>query len=453
VEDNGITSVEEHYIMDGGTVLAVTDANGNIKHWNLYGNGLIGRLEDSGTKKYYVRDHLGSTRQVINDSSTPLEYYDYYPFGLVLRSDVAGQETKETFTGKEQVPATGYYYFGSRYYDAALAGWGTTDPAGQFASPYVYAGNPVSYVDPNGEFAFTSAIILGLKIASAAKAAHNIYQGYSQGGLNGGIQALMGTAAGYIASAGISSSGLFNFGNSFGGAVASGAVQGGISGGGVTAMYGGNFFDGALQGGLDGAATSGGQWLALKGAMAIDASIATRNSSHSNSDLGSDQVLHEIAKDDFGAEVGKRGLAKLTGQEVPNGYKLSNSGAFTQKVSWIERLFGINPGTSAEGLTRYLGNRQSEVYIAPSAYENYRRLYLVLGHELVHVQHYYAGLWEKHRSYFGPRSEYAAYQWIINAAQAKGWYILRGQYIDGMKQAGYSNTGYNHMDFICNDWY
>jgi len=168
-EDGGVTTIEEHYIMDEGTVLAVTDAAGTVQFWNLYGNGLFGRQEATGAKKYYLKDHLGSTRQVINSSGSLLEYEacpewmrrDYYPFGLVLRSNVAGQQTKETFTGKEQDPATGYYYFGSRYYDAALAGWGAIDPQNQFHSPYVYAGNPVSFVDPDGEFAWFVPIILG----------------------------------------------------------------------------------------------------------------------------------------------------------------------------------------------------------------------------------------------------------------------------------------------------
>jgi len=59
------------------------------------------------------------------------------------------------------------YYFGARYYDAALGRWSVTDPAGQFASPYAYAGNPVSYTDPDGEFAFIP-IAIGLAVGTYA---------------------------------------------------------------------------------------------------------------------------------------------------------------------------------------------------------------------------------------------------------------------------------------------
>jgi len=39
------------------------------------------------------------------------------------------EPTKETFTGKELDEETGRYYFGARYYDAALAGRRPPPPA------------------------------------------------------------------------------------------------------------------------------------------------------------------------------------------------------------------------------------------------------------------------------------------------------------------------------------
>jgi len=77
--------------------------------------------------------------------------YNYYPFGAVMHSSLS-EPTKETFTGKELDEETGRYYFGARYYDAALGRWPVVDPQGQFASPYAYANNPLSYTDPDGEF-------------------------------------------------------------------------------------------------------------------------------------------------------------------------------------------------------------------------------------------------------------------------------------------------------------
>ncbi len=50
--------------MDGNTILAVTDENGAIQHWNLYGNELVGRQKANSDRRFYIYDHLGSTRQV-----------------------------------------------------------------------------------------------------------------------------------------------------------------------------------------------------------------------------------------------------------------------------------------------------------------------------------------------------------------------------------------------------
>src|SRR5574344_384618 len=46
----------------------------------------------------------------------------------------------------------GKYYFGARYFDPFFGMWMSPDPAAQFANPYTYGGDPLNYVDPNGEW-------------------------------------------------------------------------------------------------------------------------------------------------------------------------------------------------------------------------------------------------------------------------------------------------------------
>lgn len=43
-------------------------------------------------------------------------------------------------------------YFGARYFDPFFGLWMSPNPAGQFANPYGYGGDPVNFVDPNGEY-------------------------------------------------------------------------------------------------------------------------------------------------------------------------------------------------------------------------------------------------------------------------------------------------------------
>lgn len=72
---------------------------------------------------YYLKDHLGSTRAVVDNNGNVLETFDYYPFGLLMpkRSSTSGN-TIEKFAGKERDERDGFKldYFGIRYYDAEV---------------------------------------------------------------------------------------------------------------------------------------------------------------------------------------------------------------------------------------------------------------------------------------------------------------------------------------------
>jgi len=93
---------------------------------------------------------------VITDASgTPVQQIEYMPFG---ESYVDWRElswnTPYRFTGKEQDPETGLYYYGARYYDAKIGRFMSVDPLAEKYpgwSPYTYTlDNPVRLVDPTG---------------------------------------------------------------------------------------------------------------------------------------------------------------------------------------------------------------------------------------------------------------------------------------------------------------
>ncbi len=134
--------------------------------WLILGMLTAGIARDSGVatnKYYYLKDHLGSTRVVIDQAGAVVESYDYYPFGLQMprRSSIEGIGTRNLFSGKEQDEESGLQYFGARYYHPALGRWLTVDPlAHQYPelSPYAYgANNPVVNYDPDGKFLDTIA--------------------------------------------------------------------------------------------------------------------------------------------------------------------------------------------------------------------------------------------------------------------------------------------------------
>lgn len=120
-------------------------------------------LSDEGTVKssgpeYWLRDHLGSVRAVVDKAGRILEQNDYYPFGgRHANSSLAVSATNRyKFNGKESLEAfeIGLLDFGARFYDARLARWSTQDPLAEnylALSPYGYcSGNPVSRIDPSG---------------------------------------------------------------------------------------------------------------------------------------------------------------------------------------------------------------------------------------------------------------------------------------------------------------
>ena len=104
---------------------------------------------------YYLKDHQGNNRVVINQSGAVEETNHYYPFGGVFASSNSVQPYK--YNGKEFDAKKGLnlYDYGARMYDPALGRFHTND---RFAekyysmSPYQYgANNPVGNIDVNGD--------------------------------------------------------------------------------------------------------------------------------------------------------------------------------------------------------------------------------------------------------------------------------------------------------------
>lgn len=106
--------------------------------------------------RFYVKDHLGNNRMVIDSDGNVLQRTDYYPFGMPFyepsnANNSALQQYK--YNGKEldKMHGLNTYDYGARQYNPVTARWDRMDPLAEkyySVSPYVYcAGNPISYVD------------------------------------------------------------------------------------------------------------------------------------------------------------------------------------------------------------------------------------------------------------------------------------------------------------------
>jgi RHS repeat-associated protein len=169
-------------------VFYVNDANGNllttyerdvsttaiVQDYSIAGANLLGMYDPSTSEaRYFMYDHLGNVRATFREYTSAIEVLsvnEFYPFGLVMPGRNAVNTIDKLnlgYQGKE-LDQTGFHHFGSRQWDARLARWITTDPAGQFHSPYLGMGNnPVNGIDPNGElFLFDDLIVGGISFAA-----------------------------------------------------------------------------------------------------------------------------------------------------------------------------------------------------------------------------------------------------------------------------------------------
>jgi RHS repeat-associated protein len=117
----------------------------------------------SGTPAYhyYLKDHLGNNRMVINQAGTVVQQTDYYPFGMTFNKG-GSSDNKYLFQGKELQDdfELDIYDFHARGYDPTLGRTWQPDPMAEkfySLSPYsMFANNPLRYIDPTG-MEFTEA--------------------------------------------------------------------------------------------------------------------------------------------------------------------------------------------------------------------------------------------------------------------------------------------------------
>ncbi len=114
---------------------------------------LASKRSDTSEVEYYITDHLGSNRKLLENGSVEQDN-EYYAFGETSTSGEGVNGYK--FTGKE-LDDTGLYYYGARYYLPELGRFLQSD-AVEFDTKnplslnrYAYTeNNPLKYVDPTG---------------------------------------------------------------------------------------------------------------------------------------------------------------------------------------------------------------------------------------------------------------------------------------------------------------
>lgn len=123
----------------------------------LVEGGFIYFGENDTTYHYFLKDHLGSNRAVVNMKTGEVaEQYDYYPFGKQHGDYHTGYIHPYRYNGKEldEIGGLDWLHYGARMMEPAWGRFTTPDPMAEKyydVSPYVYcANNPSNMVDYDG---------------------------------------------------------------------------------------------------------------------------------------------------------------------------------------------------------------------------------------------------------------------------------------------------------------
>ncbi|MCP4993848.1 MAG: hypothetical protein GY934_08695, partial [Gammaproteobacteria bacterium] len=107
----------------------------------------------AGQVYYYQNDHLGTPQRMLAKSGAVVWEARYGAFGEAsIITETVGNNLR--FPGQYYDEETGLYYNYFRYYDPATGRYVTSDPIGLAGGLNTYAyvmGNPLRYIDPNGE--------------------------------------------------------------------------------------------------------------------------------------------------------------------------------------------------------------------------------------------------------------------------------------------------------------
>jgi len=162
----------------------VLEATGTESVLYTYGDDLLSQERNSATN-YFHYDGLGSTRALSDSSGSLTDSYDYAAFGEVL-AQTGSTENLYQYTGEQFDTDLDQTYLRARYYDQSVGRFTQQDTwMGRNHDPislhkYLYAqSDPITYIDPTGNFSLSSvgtALNSVASLASIAQTTYSVFQ-------------------------------------------------------------------------------------------------------------------------------------------------------------------------------------------------------------------------------------------------------------------------------------
>ncbi|MEM9300335.1 MAG: RHS repeat-associated core domain-containing protein [Bacteroidota bacterium] len=152
-DSGGVEQSNKTYVWEYGKFDEERDSTGTQveKRFLAQGIEVVGAASPDD-KLFYTWDHLGNTRELVDDNQVVRARYNYDPYGRITK--VSGDLDSDFLY-------TGHYYHEKsqlslawfRAYDADLGRWISRDPIGYDDGPNIYGyvqGNPINYWDKDG---------------------------------------------------------------------------------------------------------------------------------------------------------------------------------------------------------------------------------------------------------------------------------------------------------------
>lgn len=211
------------YVYDGEEIISEIDENNEVlaryTHMGLGTDevlavdvseaGVSRKIAQSSGSYSFIKDHLGTIREIANSNGNIIQKTHYTSFGEIKaytdENDVelvGGPlvSTAFAYTGREWDNETGLYYYRARYYDPGNGRFLQQDPEpGNTINPitvinrYTYVGNnPVHFVDPTGkifgidDFIFIMfAMAIGGFLKDYDRQGGNFFDNFAEGAVRG----------------------------------------------------------------------------------------------------------------------------------------------------------------------------------------------------------------------------------------------------------------------------
>jgi RHS repeat-associated protein len=161
IYDAGGKKLKVSYKNSATATAVSTDYCGNMIYENnvlkqiLVDGGYVTFSGSTPQYHFYLKDHLGNNRVVVNASGTKEQINHYYPFGGLFGESTSGDAQRYKYNGKEldRMHGLDWYDYGARHMDGMR--FTTIDPLAEkdyATSPYVYcSNNPIIRVDKDGK--------------------------------------------------------------------------------------------------------------------------------------------------------------------------------------------------------------------------------------------------------------------------------------------------------------